>query len=342
MSIYTQVQGTTAKENFTLINVAVIGAGALGTRHLQAIAQMDREVGIWVVDVSEISLENAKKLYEQVPHESVRSINFVTEISAIHDELDAVVVATSSEPRARVVEEILTTKKVKYMVLEKFLFPRVGDYGHIEKLIHEYDCKVWVNCVYRMWPSYQKLRDLLKNEPRLYYIMNGSNWGLACNAIHNIDLIAFLTGSSEEFEFDTSFLDLGHTNSKRDNYIEFTGTLVGKSQKCPFFCITSSKDGNVLPFSEIVGDQIRCVVSEPWQKATIYRAENNWEPIEMVFETPYQSQLTGKLISEIMDTENCSLPTYDESIKLHLPLLKAFMAHLKKETGKDVNICPIT
>lgn len=58
-------------------NILLIGAGQLGSRHLQGIAKIDFKANICVVDPSEISIEIAKERYKQInKNEKINSIEF--------------------------------------------------------------------------------------------------------------------------------------------------------------------------------------------------------------------------------------------------------------------------
>ena len=57
---------------------------------------------------------------------------------------------------------------------------------------------------------------------------------------------------------------------------------------------------------------------------------------------PYQSQLTHIWTKDIFEKGSCDLPTYAESMPLHLELIRVFTSHLEKITGREINECPIT
>src|SRR5690606_30556452 len=81
------------------------------------------------------------------------------------------------------------------LILEKVLFQRIADFATIARVLDEGRVATWVNCPRRMWPAYRQLRDRLKGEAIASIEMSGAHWDIGCNAIHCIDLIAFLTGA---------------------------------------------------------------------------------------------------------------------------------------------------
>ena len=57
---------------------------------------------------------------------------------------------------------------------------------------------------------------------------------------------------------------------------------------------------------------------------------------------PFQSDLTGSIVDQILDTGESDLTPYDECMQYHVPMLDAFNAHISILTGKLETECPIT
>ena len=57
---------------------------------------------------------------------------------------------------------------------------------------------------------------------------------------------------------------------------------------------------------------------------------------------PYQSDMTHIWANDILKKGSCDLPTYANSMKLHLELIRVFTYHIEKITGKKIDACPIT
>ena len=170
-----------------MITVSIIGAGQLGSRHLQGLKTSQNEMEIWVIDASEESLKVAKERCEQVEAKTNKVVHYSQTIDSLPDELDLVVIATGSKPRAGIIKTLLAHSSVKYLVLEKFLFIRLNDYEEIASLIDENGVKCWVNCPRRMWPVYQKIKRLINPEEPVLIEKNGKDWGMCCNSVHFIE-----------------------------------------------------------------------------------------------------------------------------------------------------------
>jgi predicted dehydrogenase len=324
-----------------MIHVAIIGCGQLGSRHLQAIAKIDVPVDIQIIDPSHEALKTAQERFEQISsNPNVEKISFFNSIDDLYAEIDFCIVATNADSRAPVTEEVLVKKAVKNLLLEKVLFQREGEYETIGKLIEKHTVKTWVNCTRRMWPVYEEMRDTLTGSQLLEINVSGSGWGMASNSIHMIDLIAYLAGSAE-YAISSDLLDPEVAASKRKEFVEFTGSLKGVFKDGPAFSISSYKNGMVPLVMQIISENSICCISEHNGKGWISRKAQNWAWQEFLFETPYQSQLTHCLIRQIITTGTSALPSFEESAKLHIPLLRCFISFLGR-MGQEVDRCPIT
>jgi len=144
-----------------MINIAIIGAGQLGSRHLQALASLKQNVFIQVIDSSVDSLKTAEIRFKEVSAPFNGLISFHTEITALKKNIEIAIIATSSKVRRTVVEQLVANSKVQHLILEKFLFVKEEDYDAVDKLLDTHHIKTWVNCPRRMMPFYQELLQFL-------------------------------------------------------------------------------------------------------------------------------------------------------------------------------------
>lgn len=322
-----------------MYHIAIIGAGQLGSRHLQGLKSARLPMHIQVVDSSQAALDTAQERYEQIDaNPQVVSIDYLPYIDNLHSELDLVIIATGSKPRAEILKELLQKKIVKNLLVEKVLFPDLQSYHTIRDLLHDKGLqeKTWVNCTRRLFQGYQLLQqELLDYTGVIRYEKSGSNWGLGCNAIHFIDHFAFLTGDTDIQPFDLSALDPEIQASKRSGYIEFTGTITSSTKRGNLLHITSSRD-DVAAQLIISTDQARYEIDET--NDTIRKNGQLWGNIGM----KYQSQLTGLVAEQILLRGTCGLTPYAESARLHLTFLQPLVTFYNNLTGKNEDNCPIT
>lgn len=317
-----------------MYNAAIIGAGQLGSRHLQALKTASLPFHIWVMDNSEESLNIAKQRYDQVTAIGDKEIELVQDISQLPEELDFVVVATGSKPRATIVKGLLRHSHVKNMILEKVLFPRLEDYDEIGKLINEKGVKCWVNCARRMFGVYHQVKDMLSCGP-IDMKYEGKEWGLCCNSIHLIDLFLMFTGE-DEYTLDTTELIPVIEDSKRKGYIEFFGTLKIQTPKGSMLTLTCSKE---------TVEKNLCVCIQDGEKHIEIDEANSLLSMngkQSAFRLPYQSETTGIYADMIMKMGYISLSTFEMSVKYHKEFISKMLEFYNSLLETKTDLLPIT
>lgn len=316
-----------------MYSIAIIGVGALGKRHLESVLKINLPCKIYAVDNDKSSLEFASSLSEN-------NIVCGQNTDILPKKIDLVIIATSSSSRKNVFEQIVSRSEIKNIIFEKVLFQRMEDYYVVEKLLRVKKIKAWVNCVRREWDSYINLKKIVDKSNYFTCNVSGGNWGLACNCIHILDLIQFLSGSRNS-KLDNINLTPVITESKRKGYKEIFGAVTGSCGKCQAFSIACFQDSSLPMQIEISGDNFKAVIMEDTEKMLFMQAENNWKMEEKEFPIVYQSQLTQKVAENIILNGNCNLPEYEESMELHLKYIKPLITFFE-EQGLEKGLCPIT
>ena len=326
-------------EDKIVYNIAIIGAGQLGSRHLQGLKKANIEMAIFVIDTNTQSLEISKARYEEIePNPQVKSIDYLMNIDFLPSHLDLVIIATGSISRASLTERLLNSIRVTNVIFEKFLFPSISDYSLIDKLLTDNNINAWVNCPRRYFSFYKELKNLLIESKTVEMNLSGQNWGLACNSIHFIDIFAMLT-NKQDFELDVSLLE-DIIDSKRSGYIELTGTIKGKSKSGDYhFSLTSKENCNPFVFG-ISTEKYQITIDELQKKAYIETKDGN--RIEKKVKVNYQSELTGVMTEQILLTGSSDLTPYSESASLHVQFLEPVIKFYNQKTDKNKDFCPIT
>lgn len=305
--------------------VSIIGAGQLGSRHLQALALHDHPLTIYIVDPIDQSLALSKERFLEVDKYKNKSLHFIQSIAELPSTLDFVVIATNSKQRLEVLKELLFYSKVRYLLLEKFLFPKCIEYEEAKKLINDNKVKAYVNCARRMWSDYQELHKMFKYDSNIKLIVDGSNWNLASNSIHFLDLFYYLT-NDKKLVLNTSDLNKDLIKNKRAGYVEFTGKLTGTSLNGNTFSLTSSVEGNNLLEIKVESDQRAFIINESAQ-------EIKCGNIIKKFPMFHQSELTNKVFEQLIEKDTCDLVTFETSVQHHLLLLESFDEFLDGREG---------
>lgn len=324
-----------------MITILLVGVGGIGMRHAQSIASLEAPFSCWAVDPSEDSLNRTRTLLAET--KSIDSFRFVCSPNQAPKEVDVAIVATSSLVRAKVVEELLASKQIKYLILEKFLFPRLSEYTEIGKLLTQKSIPCWVNTPRGMYPGWQTVAaSLASSGGKLRYSLVGGGWGLGCNTIHYIDMLYRLLGCDPDFSFDTSGLDQTLLASKRSGYVEFTGTLRASHPRASSIEFVCERDGIMPPLQVLSADTVRFVISETEQRAWRASASDAWKLEEFPFPIRYQSQLTASVVESLIATGECALTAFEPSSRLHQALLSALLQHYNTVKEAEETLCPIT
>ena len=309
--------------------IAVIGAGNIGTRHLQAILKCQEPCDVFAVEPSEVAIAKAQKILQ----EQYGRVTFCSKVTQLPKNLEVVIVAVSSKIRRKIVEELLIHSNVKYLILEKVLFPQVEDYIAVKQMLEKTNTKAWVNCVRRSWPYTKRLQELFSNSEHISMYVSGNMWGIGCNTIHYIDWLSAITQSDLIPVFDISEIDDEIIASKRTGYVEFTGKLFVKlgTHNLQLTSEHGVFDGFHITIED---DNILCTLREIGDKGTnIIRNYITGENIIEEYECPYQSNLTNRIIFSLLTEGKCALVGYEQSMRQHIPMIKAFLEKMGKENG---------
>lgn len=321
------------------MKVLIIGAGQLGSRHLQALRNTQHSLDITVSDPSIDSLKIARERYESLPEVGQHQIQYLESLPQTGS-WDLAIVATNASQRRQVVQHALDHFQVKKFVLEKILFTKLSDYEWADKLSQTDLKNAWVNCCMRQMPAYQEIKNNLKDS-HFNFVVSGSNYGLVTNAIHYLDYAAWLAGTPE-YSLDTTQLDVKAVASKRKGYLELNGTLRANFKSGAVASITCFSEGSLPVSVEVHSKAQRYIVLEAERKTLLWTAEHNWARQEKDAVIPYQSQLTTELVKQINENKPIALPTLTESVQVHLNLLKPLNEFLIKTSQTQTEDYPFT
>lgn len=314
--------------------IILSGCGNLGSRHLQSLATLEQRTKVLVYDPSPESLKIAEQRFNEVPKNSLVDVRYTSDLSEIKnlDEVELLISATSSKYRASNYIEIAENVKIKNVVFEKFLFPRIEDYELVENILKKQKTKAWVNFPRRIYAAYKVLREKLT--PPLEFEYKGSDWGLACNNSHFFDLVVFL--SQERIKsINTDKLDERIYESKRPGYVEVFGTLSAQysnGTSATLDCVESGLEHSIK-IKDSIGNYVQ--INELEQKC-------NFNDHEINFETLYQSQLTKIFAEDIFSKGSCDLPSYTEASELHTIILSSLLMFNNKVTSGSAKELMIT
>lgn len=323
-------------------NILLIGAGQLGSRHLQALSYLSDEVRVFVVDPSTTSLKNAEQRYGEVKTSTSPLVCYFNSVEDIRErKFNIAIIATSAKERLSVLEEITSLLNIRYMILEKVLFQSLEQLERAQKLLKSKHIGAWVNCPRRMYDLYNSIKDDNSLALPVNIKVSGNSWGMACNSIHFIDLWHYL---NEFASYAMNYsADSYVINSKRSGYKEIIGSISASSNNGAFLELNCNEitDENVnLSIYIIIGNTIY-EINEITQSVKIKINEDVVESKKI--KVPFQSELTSKYIESLLIDGKCELTPFDESSMIHSEFISktlSFMNSYDKYDGYE--LIPVT
>ena len=315
--------------------ILIAGAGQLGSRYLQGLAKCRLPLMIYVQDISAEPLVRAKERWDEVHGAKTRHfVSFHTSFELLTRQCDIAIVATNADVRPQVIARIANQSKVRFWVLEKVLVQSEAGLDEIMANIG-IGSSAWVNTMRRMLPWHQQLKLQLGLESPLVLKVDGGKWGLACNAVHFLDLLAWWTGETLQ-EVSTDHLSQRWFEGKRQGNWEVLGTLVAKFSGGSQAWL-SAGDGEPCYTITLSDHHRSCKINEEEGLASCS------DGVEIPgSRLPYQSELSADLVESILESGVCGLPTLEESVAIHRVFIRSIFSHWKQAVDPAAICVPIT
>ena len=321
-------------------NIAVVGVGEIGTRHLQALVEHDVDATIYVIDSDPETLQRARSRFEAALRQNTAEVIYANSARELGCDLDLAVIATASLGRMAAMRSLLNSIQVKYLVSEKVLFPSLREYDEAMELLDRLKVTAWVNCPRRIMSFYNQVQIEIAGSGPFMMRTTGTYWDLACNGIHYIDLCAKMAGTFK-YRLDTGGLWPTTKPAKRRDYVEFYGTIRGVFDTGDRFDLTCGDDGLRQVTDVIETESVRIVHTGGQDNATLTRlSTGDKSTLPCILER--QSQLTHIVAEQICTSGACGLTVFSESVELHLPFVRELLTFYSKITGITQDSLPIT
>ena len=185
--------------------IAIIGCGNIGYRHLQSLTRITNLIDLWVV---EKSFKRIKKVQLLMKKEKSIKNNIIlsNKINTLPKDLYLLIIATNSKERLKVLKKIVKHSKIKFIIFEKVLFPKVHNYSLASKILKRYKIKSWVHITKHNFPFFKFIINKLKKEKEFKIIIKGPEKNIGCNSIHYLTIFKKIINSSK-FSVDISGLE---------------------------------------------------------------------------------------------------------------------------------------
>ncbi|MGI0015711.1 MAG: Gfo/Idh/MocA family oxidoreductase [Nitrososphaera sp.] len=320
--------------------IVLVGCGNIGSRHLQAIAKLPFPCSVQIIEPSETAQRIAKSRLAEVPH-FTNKIDFHWNVSLrdLKSESDLTIVATSSAGRVEIINQLFELGHSRFLI-EKMVCQSAKEYEFLTRRMRSFNAKGWVNIPRRYYASYQNIRQHFRGDSLQMSVVAG-NEGLGSNAIHFIDLFCWFS-NEPRLELSGDLLEKQLFPNKRgENLLEFAGTIAGGSAGGSSLNISFLSSSDRMPLIvSICSKGAHIIVNET--EGQLFKLTAESRPLGEKFKTEFVSDTTTRIADEILNRDTCSLPTVQDSYFGHAELFRIFNAHVKKITGEERELCPVT
>ena len=314
--------------------ILIAGAGQLGSRYLQGLAKCRLPLRIYVQDICGESLARAEQRWNEVIGKcNLHKVTYHASLISIDNKLDIAIVATNADVRPKVVREIVNLSKVRYWVLEKVL-------AQSELSINEITWNTknsfgaWVNTPRRMMPWHQQIKSKLDLQQPLALRVEGGLWGMACNAVHFLDLFTWWTGETLQ-AVKTNQLSSDFFKSKRQGSWEVLGAMEAQFSGGSKVILTAEDVESPL-ILKVSNGELRWLIKE--SEGIVESTDGMMIPGRII----NQSEMTSTLVEDILERGNCELPTLEDSATLHRVFISSMLEHWRHVVNPAATIVPIT
>jgi hypothetical protein len=320
-----------------LKKILIVGCGNIGKRHLQSLLESKNNLyDITVVEPNKIAIHNTKSILPNSKDFS-HNLKWISNILDLTESYDFVIISTHASGRYFLIDQLLEMGNRRFLI-EKMVCQSTSEYNKILEAFNKFEAKGWVNTNLRYFLFYQKLVKYFSNKIPLTFVITGGEKGLGSNAIHFVDLFLWFTNSNT-ITLNGDYLTNQLLQNKRSsNLVEFSGILSGKSNDSHISINFSSMFNNSI-IIEIFNSEHHIRIDTDKTTVTKIRGLNNFNEN---FKFQHASELTKKIVNEIIETDTCDLPTLNDLYLVHFELFRIFNLHIKKLTNKQSDICPIT
>jgi hypothetical protein len=318
-----------------MFEIVVVGAGNLGARYVEGLKVVSFPISITVIEPNDFAVNRSKTLWNSnVGANEKHRISWAPTLESMPRSIDICIVATSARERSRVVADICASSEVEFWVLEKVLAQSVAQLTKIETCVAN-SSGCWVNTSRRLMPWHQKMLSANIFPTPSVVTKTAPDWGLACNAIHFLDLVAWWSGE-QLTSVNTDGLEDRWISSKRIGYFDILGTLTATFSGGSKLVMKSTE---YLPHGEPLKAGF---LKLDRSNGDEFNGTSMPEEVEIFEEMELQSSLTAPLIENLIEAGTCMLPTVGESVQLHSIYINALLDHWNSTYGLDHGVIPIT
>lgn len=323
-----------------IFTILLLGYGNIGKRHLESIlnSKFKAKIEITIIDNDIKKLKDIKNNSKLFNFDNFE-INSHKKLYLKNNKYNLCIIATNSSERLYLLRKI-SHIKFDTVIIEKLIADNLKNLNKIEKVIKKSSFKkVYVNTPRRYMDVYKNIKKDLNLSKPLSIFYTATNFKLASNSIHIIDLFQFFIGDKN---IKSIFCQINKIVKSKKKYSEFEGILIFSDKNNNTLYINNAKQnvtyrtsfGGVkilnypksFIFNEASGDILE--IKENLQNSKIKYTRKHGK-------FTLQSEMTKNYVEDLMKNKNLNLPTFDLSCESHKIYYQALYRALLK---KNINL----
>lgn len=326
--------------------VLLVGSGNLGSRYLQGISHCSTKISVFIIDKNLKSLQKAReRLHEFKNFNHNKTYEFKQNLRKIPKKIDLVIISTCADVRPKIIKELVKKYHIKNWILEKILAQSETKLIGIRKKLKS-DKRIYINIPITINRWYHQIRKKIGKIEKIKIKIYGEK-NLASNSIHHIHFLNWLT-KEKIVKIVTAKLKKNWHKAKRKNFWDIQGQLKVLFSNGSILEINSPKKiykGQIEKNSKIlikIQNKNQKWLIDETRGIAIRKKNKNFKSICLRGKIELQSRTTTNLVDKILSKKNCKLPKLNNSIDLHIQLIKYLKLHWNRNMKKKIKLLPIT
>ncbi len=318
-----------------MYKILLVGAGQIGSRYLEGLAQLNINFELIVIEPNLVSLNTAKSRWMSACVKGRDyNIKWLNRMQSQKYKIDLAIISTSSVDRYNIVKNVSEKFSPKFWIMEKLLAQSKKEIELIIKTTNK-SRGAWVNITRRLDTWHKKIASEFDFKGPIKVIKTGGLWGMACNSIHLIDLVCWWTGE-KILSIDTDKLDKNWIKSKREGYFEVTGEMKAKFSNGSSLILRSNKNFDDEFIKVFLRNNKEILINE--NEGFLISPNGNKSNGSLQL----QSEVTAPLVKKLILESKCELPTVNISAQQHTVFLNSMLKHWNVSQKLADSKVPIT
>ena len=291
------------------VDIAIVGLGQFGERHLQSILDSKFRISLWILEKNVFRLKSIEKKYTS---NTRVELNFISDVAKIPPKLNIAIISTTAETRLKALSDIMNTCNVEYLIIEKILTNNTNEIKDFNELCNQHK-DIYINFSRREMLFHKKIRDIINIDDPEEIVIKGKKWDLASNSFHYIDLVEWYFDK----KVDNVKVEVNKSlwiDSKRSNFFELNGKIRANFNDGLKLCLISeyskSREDAIHPTIDIKMDNKSILIDEANNRITI-----NGKCYIFEFGLELQSKLTMRVLENMLFNGVSELPKLQSVIE---------------------------